>query len=164
MMAIPQIANEAAARVAMVEGKRPSLSVCTIALMFGMAFGAAGIGLWLVPELDMSLMGVMTNLGLSLFLGTAGVGLMLMATQKPRHELCVDPRRRQLLVLEGLPPVRQRVIRAIRYDDITRVDVSDQCLRVLGAGGAELARVPLEGPHARLDTIAQLRSQTVLPL
>lgn len=164
MMAISQVANEAAARVAMVEGKRPSLSVRTVALIFGMAFGAAGIGLWLVPGLDMSLMGMMTNLGLSMFLGTAALGLMLVATQKPRHELCLDERRRLLLVLQGFAPVRQRVVRAIHYEDIARLDVSDQNLTVLGVGGAELAKVPLEGPHARLDTIAQLRSQTILPL
>ncbi|WP_422050102.1 hypothetical protein [Shimia sp.] len=164
MMAMTQIANEARSRVAMVEGKRPSLSVRTSAVVFGFAFIWAGIGLWLVPGLDLTPMILLSKMGISILLVTAGVGLTQIATQKPRQELHFDQRNRQLLVFEGLPRRRKHVAQAINYEDIGRVDVSDTRLTVLGADGGEIVGLPLDGPHARLDAIAQLRSQTMLPL
>lgn len=164
MIAMTQIANETRSRVAMVEGKRPSISVRACAVVFGCAFIWAGIGLWLVPGLDLTALVLLSKMGLSLLLMTAGVGLTQIATQKPRQELHFDQRNRQLLVFEGLPRARQHVVRAINYEDIGRVDVSDSSLTVLGADGAEIVSLPLDGQHARLDVIAQLRGQTTLPL
>ncbi|MDA5555608.1 hypothetical protein [Shimia sp. MMG029] len=164
MMAMTQIANEARSRVAMVEGKRPSLSVRACAGVFGCAFIWAGIGIWLVPGLDLTAMILLSKMGLSLLLVTAGVGLTQIATQKPRQEMHFDQRNRQLLVFEGLPRARQHVVRSINYEDIGRVDVSDTRLTVLDAVGSEIVALPLDGQHARLDVIAQLRGHTTLPL
>lgn len=164
MMAMTQIASEARSRVATVEGKQPSLSVRTSAVIFGFAFIWAGIGLWLVPGLDLTPVVLLSKMGISILLVTAGVGMTQIATQKPRQELHFDQRNRQLLVFEGLPRQRKHVSRAINYEDIERVDVTDTQLRVLGEQGTELVALPLDGSHARLDAIAQLRSQTMLPL
>ena len=86
-----------------------------------------------------------------------------IATEKPRMELHFDARNRQLLVYESLPRGRKHVTRAINYEDIARVNVTDTLLQVHDDSGRELVAMTLDGPHARLDAIAQLRSQAIFP-
>ncbi|GAA6179051.1 hypothetical protein [Shimia sp.] len=164
MVALANFAEDNQSRVAMVEGKRPSLSVRATAMVFGFAFILAGVGLWLVPGLDLTPYILLSKMGVSILLVTAGVGMTQIATDKPRRELHFDQRNRQLLVYEGLPRSGKHVIKSLNYEDIMRVDVSDHMLQVFGMDGRVTVALPIDGAHARLDTIAQLRSQAVLPI
>ncbi|CUH53438.1 hypothetical protein [Shimia marina] len=164
MAALTGFANGAQSRVAMVEGKRPSLSVRATSMVFGFAFILAGVGLWLMPGLDLTPYILLSKMGVSILLVTAGVGMTQIATDKPCRELHFDQRNRQLLVMEGLPRSGKHVVKAVNYEDIMRVDVSDRMLQVYDLEGRVSVALPIEGPHARLDTIAQLRSQAILPI
>ncbi len=86
-----------------------------------------------------------------------------VATDKPRKELHFDARNRQLLVLESLPRKRMHVTQTINYEDIARVDISDKKLEVSADCGKTLVSLQLDGECARLDAVAQLRSQAIFP-
>lgn len=151
-------------KVAQVEGKGHSMPVKAASVVFGFGFIWAGTGLWLVPGLDMTPSILLAKMGLSVLLVTAGVGMTQIATEKPRMELHFDAPNRQLLIFESLPRGRKHVTRAINYEDIARVNVTDKLLQVMGEDGKELVAMPLDGAHARLDAIAQLRSQAIFPV
>ena len=55
------------------------------------------------------------------------------------------------------------VTKTINYEDILRVDVSGDRLEVNGHDGKVIVSMPLDGEHARLDAVAQLRSQAIFP-
>ncbi len=160
MVALTSFMEETRSPVATVEGKGHSVSVRAASVIFGFAFIWAGTGLWLVPGLDLTPSVLLAKMGLSILLVTAGVGMTQIATEKPRMELHFDVRNRQLLVMETLPRGRKHVSKAINYEDIDRVNVTDSKLEVSGESGV-LVAMPLDGPHARLDAIAQLRSQAI---
>ncbi len=163
MVALTNFMEEARSRVATVEGKGHSMPVRAASVIFGFGFIWAGTGLWLVPGLDMTPGVLLAKMGLSILMVTAGVGMTQIATEKPRMELHFDARNRQLLVYESLPRGRKHVTRAINYEDIARVNVTDTLLQVHDDSGRELVAMTLDGPHARLDAIAQLRSQAIFP-
>ncbi len=163
MMAFAQFAEETRSQVAKVDGKQPSLSIRAASMVFGCAFIWAGVGLWLVPGLDLTPYVLLAKMGMSVLMVTAGVGMTQIATDKPRTELHFDQRHRQVLVYESLPRQRKHVIKAVNYEEIGRVNVTDQRLEVQDNNGVELVGIPLDGPHARLDAIAQLRSQSIYP-
>lgn len=164
MVALTNFANDARSRVTRVEGKRPSVSVRAVAMVFGFAFIWAGVGLWLVPGLDFSPVMLLVKMGVSILLVTAGVGMTQIATDKPHQELHFDQRHKQLLVMQSMPRGRKQVQQSVHYDDIARVDVSDQLLEVFDEDGRVLVSLPIDGAHARLDAIAQLRSQSIFPV
>ena len=138
-----------------------SLPVRAAAVLFGFAFIWAGAGLWLVPGLELEPSILLTKMFLSVMMVTAGVGMTQIATDKPRFELHFDGRHRQVLLVQGLSRGRSQVVRTINYEDIARITVSDAELTMYSDKGKILAELPLEGPHARLDAIAQLRSQSL---
>ncbi|MGR3713946.1 MAG: hypothetical protein ACU0A6_12605 [Shimia sp.] len=163
MIALSTFMEEARSRVATVEGKAQPFGVRAASLFFGFTFIWAGVGLWLVPGLDLTPYVLLAKMGLSIMLVTAGVGMTQIATGKPRKELHFDARNRQLLVLESLPRERMHVTQTINYEDIARVDISDKLLEVSGDCGKILVALALDGEHARLDAVAQLRSQAIFP-
>ena len=163
MVAITSFADDTRSRVAKVEGHRPSLSIRASSMVFGFAFIWAGAGLWLMPGLDMTPYVLLAKMGVSILMVTAGVGMTQIATDKPRKELHFDERNKQLLVYEGLPRARKHILQAIQYDEIGRVNVSDRKLEVSDMDGNVLVTLPISGGHARLDAIAQLRSQSIFP-
>ena len=116
MVALTNFANETRSCVTRVEGKRPSLSVRASSMVFGFAFIMAGVGLWLMPGLDLTPTILLAKMGVSILLVTGGVGMTQVATDKPRKELHFDERNEQLLVYEGLPRGRKHVLQAINYD------------------------------------------------
>lgn len=163
MVALTNFADDTRSCVTRVEGRRPSLSVRASSAVFGFAFILAGVGLWLMPGLDLTPTILLAKMGVSILLVTGGVGMTQIATDKPRKELHFDERNEQLLVYEGLPRGRKHVLQAINYEDIGRVDVSASSLVVLDEAGETMVALPIDGNHARLDAIAQLRSQSILP-
>ncbi|KPA22831.1 hypothetical protein shim_11190 [Shimia sp. SK013] len=163
MIALSSFMEEARSRVATVEGKGQPFGIKAASVFFGFAFIWAGVGLWLVPGLEMTSYVMLAKMGLSILLVTAGVGMTQIATDKPRKELHFDARNRQLLVLESLPRQRMQVVQTINYEEIFRVDVSDTLLEVSGENGGVLVALDLDGEHARLDAVAQLRSQAIFP-
>ena len=64
---------------------------------------------------------------------------------------------------KSLPRDGMHVIQTINYEDIARVDISDKKLEVSGECGNTLVCLQLDGEHARLDAVAQLRSQAIFP-
>ncbi|MEP2530676.1 hypothetical protein [Shimia sp.] len=163
MVALTNFIEETSSRVATVEGKGHSPAVRVASVIFGFGFIWAGTGLWLVPGLDMTPSILLAKMGVSILMVTAGVGMTQIATAKPHMELHFDARNRQLLVYESLPRGRKHVTQAINYEDIARVNVTDTLLEVDGDNGVSLVKLPLDGAHARLDAIAQLRSQAIFP-
>ncbi|PSL20562.1 hypothetical protein [Shimia abyssi] len=161
MVALTHFMEETRSKVATVEGKGHSMPIRAASVVFGFAFIWAGTGIWLVPGLDLTPNILLAKMGLSILLVTAGVGMTQIATEKPVMELHFDARNRQLLVYESLPRGRQHVTASINYEDIARVNVTDTQLNVLDDNEVELVSLPLDGPHARLDAIAQLRSQSI---
>ncbi|MBR9843314.1 MAG: hypothetical protein GYB25_09150 [Rhodobacteraceae bacterium] len=136
-----------------------SAPVRAAAVLFGFGFIWAGAGLWLVPGPDLEPSIMLAKMFLSIMMVTAGVGMTQIATDKPRYELHFDGRNRQALLVQGLSRGRSHVVRSINYEDIARITVSDSDLTMYNANGKILAELPLEGAHARLDAIAQLRGQ-----
>lgn len=164
MTAVANYMETPRSHVAMVHGKRRSLSTKALFWVFGCAFILAGFGLWLMPGLDGEPVVLLSKLGVSIALLVVGVVMTQTATGQPRKELHFDPSNRQLLVFEGLPGRRKRVIQAMRYDDIMRVDVSDRVLEVFDLNGRVSVVLPLAGAEARVETLTQLRSQAILPV
>lgn len=138
-----------------------SMPVRAAGVLFGFGFIWAGAGLWFVPGLELSPSVLLTKMVLSVMMVTAGVGMTQIATDKPRFELHFDGRNRQVLLVQGLSRGRSHVVRSINYEEIARVSVSDEDMVIYSAAGQILAELPLEGPGARLDAIAQLRSQAL---
>lgn len=139
-----------------------SVPVRAASVFFGFAFIWAGAGLWLMPgpELEPSIL--LAKMFISILLVTAGVGMTQIATEKPSSELHFDSRHRQVHMVESLPRGRSHVVKTINYEDIARVDVTDAELVMLNDAGKILVELPLDGPHARLDAIAHLRSQSLM--
>lgn len=140
-----------------------SAPVRAASVLFGFAFIWAGTGLWLVPGLDMDPRILLTKMFLSILLVTAGVGMTQIATEKPRREFHFDGRHRQLHVVESLSRGRTHIVDSINYEDVARVDVSDTKITILDGNGDEMTHLFLDGPHARLDALAHLRSQSLFP-
>lgn len=163
MVALANFATNTGSVVTKVEGKRASLSVRTASMVFGFAFIWAGAGLWLMPGLDLTPTILLAKMGMSILLVTGGVGLTQVATDKPRKELHFDERNKQLVVYEGLPRGRKHAVQTIQYDNVGRIDVSDRELQVTNGAGETLVALPIDGSNARLDTIAQLRSLSLMP-
>ena len=139
-----------------------SIPVRAASVFFGFAFIWAGAGLWLMPgpELEPSIL--LAKMFISILLVTAGVGMTQIATEKPNSELHFDSRHRQVHLVESLPRGRTHVVMTLNYEDIARVDVTDVELVMLNDAGKILVELPLDGPHARLDAIAHLRSQSLI--
>lgn len=163
MVAMTGFAGETRSRVTRVESKRPSIPVRATSIVFGFACIWAGISLWLFPVLNDTSLLLLTKMGASILLVTFGVCMTQVATNKPHKELHFDPRHKQLLVYESLPRGRKHVLQAVDYDQVGRVDVSDRLLEVRDEAGDVLVSLPIDGAHARLDAIAQLRSQSIFP-
>ncbi len=138
-----------------------SVPVRAASVLFGFAFIWAGAGLWLVPGLNLEPSVLLTKMFLSVMMVTAGVGMTQIATDKPQSELHFDSRHRQIHLVESLPRGRSHVVKVINYEDVARANVTDQELVLLNDGGQFLAELPLDGPHARLDAIAHLRSHSL---
>ncbi len=98
---------------------------------------------------------------LSIMMVTAGVGMTQIATDRPRFELHFDRRNRQVLLVQGLSRGRSHVVRSINYEDIARINATDKTLVMYSETGKILAELPLDGPNARMDAVAQLRSQSL---
>lgn len=138
-----------------------STTVRAASVLFGFAFIWAGAGLWLVPGLSLEPSVLLTKMFLSVMMVTAGVGMTQIATEKPNSELHFDARHRQVHMVESLPRGRTHVVKTLNYEDIARVNVTDTELVMLNEQGKILVELPLDGPHARLDAIAHLRSQSL---
>lgn len=143
--------------------QKHSAPVRAAAVLFGFGFIWAGAGLWLVPGLGMDAEILLTKMFLSILMVTAGVGMTQIATEKPRRSLHFDAQSRQLHVAESLPRGRSHVIKSINYEEIARVDINDQRMVIYGDRGEELTQLLLDGPEARLDAVAHLRSQSLFP-
>lgn len=141
--------------------QKHSAPVRAASVLFGFAFIWAGAGLWLVPGLAMDSGVLLTKMLLSIMLVTAGVGMTQIATEKPRRALHFDSRHRQIHVVESMPRGRESVIRSINYEEIAKVDVTEARMILLDQEGKEMTRLLLDGPEARLDAIAHLRSQSL---
>jgi len=159
-VAVQGFSSEASAESAELK-RAQSIPVRAAAVLFGFGFIWAGAGLWFVPGLDLEPSIMLAKMVLSIMMVTAGVGMTQIATDKPRFELHFDGRNRQALLVQGLSRGRSHVVRAINYEDIARITVSDRDLVMYGETGKILAELPLNGANARLDAIAQLRSQSL---
>ncbi|MCW9044525.1 MAG: hypothetical protein OQK05_14395 [Pseudopelagicola sp.] len=138
-----------------------SVPVRAAAVLFGFGFIWAGAGLWLVPGLDLDPSIMLAKMFLSIMMVTAGVGMTQIATDRPRFELHFDRRNRQVLLVQGLSRGRSHVVRSINYEDIARINATDKTLVMYSETGKILAELPLDGPNARMDAVAQLRSQSL---
>ena len=159
-VAVQGFSGRASARTEEMK-RAQSMPVRAAAVLFGFGFIWAGAGLWFVPGLELSPSVLLTKMVLSVMMVTAGVGMTQIATDKPRFELHFDGRNRQVLLVQGLSRGRSHVVRSINYEEIARVSVSDEDMVIYSIAGQILAELPLEGPGARLDAIAQLRSQAL---
>ncbi|SHI83698.1 hypothetical protein SAMN05444000_103185 [Shimia gijangensis] len=141
--------------------KGHSVPVKAASVLFGFAFIWAGAGIWLVPGMGLEPSVLLTKMFLSVMMVTAGVGMTQIATEKPRSELHFDASHRQVHLVESLPRGRSHVVKSLNYEDIARVSVTDSELVMLNDQSKILVELPLDGAHARLDAIAQLRSQSL---
>ena len=160
-MAVAQSMTINADRTAHGHARGHSIPVRAASVFFGFAFVWAGAGLWLMPgpELEPSIL--LAKMFISILLVTAGVGMTQIATEKPNSELHFDARHRQVHLVESLPRGRNHVVKTINYEQIARINVTDAELVMLNDTGKILVELPLDGPHARLDAIAHLRSQSL---
>ncbi|CUJ93800.1 hypothetical protein PH7735_01668 [Shimia thalassica] len=131
-------------------------------VVFGFGFIWAGAGLWFVPGLEMEPSILASKMVLSVLMVTAGVGMTHIATERAQQDLHFDPRHRQIHLVETLARGRTNVVQSINYEEIGRADVTDSSLKFLDHKGQCLLELPLDGPHARLDAIARLRSQALI--
>jgi len=161
-MAMVQSMTFATDRTVHGEKRGHSIQVRAASVFFGFAFIWAGAGLWMVPGLDLEPSVLLAKMFVSVLLVTGGVGMTQIATEKPSCELQFDARNREVHLLESLPRGRSHVVKTLKYQDIARVNVTDAELVMLNDKGKILIELPLDGPHARLDAIAHLRSQSLL--
>lgn len=161
-MAVAQSMTITSQRTAHGFERGHSLQVRAASVFFGFAFIWAGAGLWLVPGLDLEPSILLAKMFVSILLVTGGVGMTQIATEKPHSELHFDARHRQVNLVESLPRGRSHIVKTINYEEIARVNVTDSEMVLLNNAGKILVELPLDGPHARLDAIAHLRSQSLM--
>lgn len=111
----------------------------------GVLLVLAALGLWIEPGAHMVTDLVLMKLGVSLFLGFAGLALMQhkSATQDP--EVQIDTVRREVRIAR--PRGRHRsVIRRIAIRDLGRAEAAGNVIRLTAANGALLAAITLNDP------------------
>ena len=87
-----------------------------------------------------------------------GVILLQVGGDTATKELRFDALQGTLYVVRRRRRGRGRVIASHDYEEIGEVDITDKELSVMDLKGEVLASVPLDGPQARLDAAAQMRS------
>lgn len=130
-----------------------------LAVVFGLSLIIACVGVWVLPG---SLTGS-GNLLLRLLVTVAfllgGLALMQQGTDNTVKELRFDALNGTLYVVRSRPKGRRHVLASYSYDDIGEVSLSESDLAVMDLQGQLLVSVPLNGPQARLDAVAQMRTQ-----
>ncbi|SEO99230.1 hypothetical protein SAMN04490248_11884 [Salinihabitans flavidus] len=139
----------------------PSTLLRISALVLGFAFILAGIGLWMVPGPVLAGGTLMAKALVSILLTAAGVGMAQIGTDKPVRELHFDARHRQVYLVDAIGR-RTKVLRVVDYEDIFRIEITDDRLFLRDRDDKELAGMELHGAAARRDAEAQLRAQSLI--
>ncbi|WP_299603147.1 hypothetical protein [uncultured Tateyamaria sp.] len=114
---------------------------------FGAVLVLASLGLWIEPGTEMAVDLVLMKLGVSLFLGFAGLALMQDKLQAQDPEVQIDTVRREVRIAR--PGGRRRsVIRRIAIRDLGRAEAVGDVIRLTAANGAFLAAITLPDPDA----------------
>ncbi|MEQ9693249.1 hypothetical protein [Shimia sp. SDUM112013] len=162
MAAASEYLTQMHVKTATKPGAGHTMPVRMACIVFGFGFIWAGAGLWLVPGPELEASVLAAKMILSVLMVTAGVGMTHIATEKAEQDLHFDPRHRQIHLVETMPRGRTKIVKTVNYEDIGRADVTDSCLSFLDHTGKPMLELPLDGPHARLDAIARLRSQALI--
>ncbi|WP_299703104.1 hypothetical protein [uncultured Tateyamaria sp.] len=113
---------------------------------FGAVLVLTSLGLWIEPGTQMAVDLVLMKLGVSLFLGFAGLALMQDKPQAQDPEVQIDTVRREVRIAR--PRGRRSVIRRIAIRDLGRAEAVGDVIRLTAANGAFLAAITLPDPDA----------------
>ena len=128
-------------------------------IVLALAFVVAGGGVWTVPAILSGSFGFLAKLLTSIIFIVTGVGLLQAGSDAKLNELRFDAARKEVFLVRPTRYGRRpRVINSFSYSDIHDVSISDTELEMLGAHGHVLTSIRLDGPDARMDAMAQIRS------
>ncbi|WP_299549368.1 hypothetical protein [uncultured Tateyamaria sp.] len=106
----------------------------------------ASFGLWLEPGSQTAMDLVLMKLGVSLFLGFAGLTLMQDKPRMHEPEVQIDTVRREVRITRP-DGGRRSIIRRIAIRDLGRAEVVGDVIRLTAANGEFLAAVSLPDPE-----------------
>ncbi len=144
------------------ENRGPSVILRIVCFLFGISFIAAGIGLWMVPGLFLDGGIILTKAILSILLCAAGVGMTQISIERPLRELHFDRRFQQVYLVEATPRGPAQVLKVFDYENISKVDVTETDIVLVGQFDQTLTTVPIESRRVREELIEQLRSDPIL--
>ncbi|GGX48143.1 hypothetical protein GCM10007385_14950 [Tateyamaria omphalii] len=107
----------------------------------------ASLGLWIEPGAQMAIDLLVMKLGVSLFLGFAGLALMQDMSRGQDPEVQIDTVRREVRIARQRGR-RTSVIRRIAIRDLGRAEAVGNVIRLTAANGALLAAVSLPDADA----------------
>lgn len=114
----------------------------------GMTLIISGMALWVAPTTIVDGELVLMKLGLSLFLGFAGLAIMQTGYSKPEPEIEIDTIRREVRLVRGYGRQR-RVLGRTSIRDLGKAQLCDDVVRLHTATGTLLAEVPLDDAEMR---------------
>ena len=122
----------------------------------GMTLIVAARGLWIAPTTIGDGELVIMKLGLSLFLGFAGLAVMQRSYRKPAPEIEIDTIRREVRLVRGYGRQR-RVLGRMSIRDLGKAELCEDAVRLNTANGTFLAEVPLDDTQMRNSLCNALR-------
>jgi len=135
-----------------------ALLKCASRRLSGVAFLAVAVGLWLEPGAQAHPDLIVIKLGLSLFLGVAGVMILRITVASTQPEIEIDTIRREVRI------VRQKcggraVVSGTAIRDLGMAEEGGMSVKLWLANGTLLADVPTADPKIRARLTNVLRDE-----
>lgn len=122
--------------------------------LFGATLILAAAGLWMSQELDPDL--ALFKLGVSVFIGFAGLSMFQAGRAQPTVEIEIDTVRREVRLVRGKGRARTLVSRSA-IADLGPAEVNGTMARLWTSDGQLVAEVAMSDPDLRRSLIGALR-------
>lgn len=127
-------------------------------LFLGSVLIIACIGLCIAPLPWLGSGPFLLRMILALAFLIGGMVMIQAGSDNSLKELRFDGRQGIMYVLNRRPKRRARIVASHAYNDIGEVGITDNELAVMDLSGRVLVVLPLDGPQARLDAEAEMRT------
>ncbi|WP_299627232.1 hypothetical protein [uncultured Tateyamaria sp.] len=141
-------------RPQMVDGRRWVMR--SAQTLGGTTLVLAALGLWVLPGASWDADLLLIKLGLSLFLGFAGIAIMQMGRARPLVQVEIDTTRREVRLVRLAGRVKELVDRTA-MSDLGGAAVQGGVVSLFDAHGDLIADVALTDPQTRKSVLGALR-------